>query len=155
MKSLILYLALKSLTLNEGFVSHAYELDGVWHIGFGYNLEQHYGEPAEDCPNYSCLYWTREYAFEVLVDDIVKVEEGLAKNVGCFESLKSKARVVLIDMAYNMGLAGALSFKKTISAMCAGNFDWAAHHLLDSKYADRLPKRAERNASTLRGDYKL
>lgn len=155
MKSLVLYLALKSLTANEGFVSHAYELQGVWHIGFGYNLEQHYGEPAEDCPNYSCLYWTREHAFENLTKDVIKVNSGLESNVECFKLLKPKAQVVLIDMAYNMGLAGALSFKKTISAMCASDYEWAAHHLLDSKYARKLPARAERNASTLRGDYKL
>lgn len=156
MKSLILYLALNSLTANEGFVPHSYQdIGGVWHIGFGYNLEEHYGKPAEDCPNYDCLTWTREQAFEMLVSDVIKLNKGLESNVECYDFLKPKAQVVLVDMAYNMGLAGALSFKKTIAAMCAHQYEWAAHHLLDSKYARKLPKRAERNASTLRGDYKL
>lgn len=109
MKSLILYLALKGLVANEGFVPHAYEdIGGVWHIGFGYNLEEHYGEPAEDCPNYSCLLWTREQAFEMLVTDIVELNAGLEDNVVCYRVLKPKAKVVLVDMAYNMGLRGAL-----------------------------------------------
>jgi lysozyme len=155
MKTIVLYLALKSLVANEGFVPHPYELYGVWHIGFGYNLEEHYGEPADDCPEYSCLIWSREFAFEVLERDVRDVRERLRANVNCYDQLSVKARVVLIDMAYNMGVYGAISFKKTIAAMCAADYHWAAYHLLDSKYARKLPKRAERNAEILRGDYEL
>lgn len=155
MKSLILYLALKSLIANEGFVAHPYELYGVWHIGFGYNLEEHYGQPAEDCPNYECLLWTREFAFERLTEDIIELNQGLQRRVECYDYLDPKAKLVLIDMSYNMGLQGAVSFKKTIQALCAKDYKWAAYHLLDSKYARKLPARAERNASILRGDYQL
>jgi lysozyme len=141
--------------MNEGFVEHPYELYGVWHIGFGYNLEEHYGEPAEDCKDYSCLVWTKEFAFEMLTQNVIQIDKDLTRTVGCYPVMEPKTKLVLIDMVYNMGLYGATSFKKTIQAMCARDYKWAAYHLLDSKYARKLPARAERNASILRGDYQL
>lgn len=155
MNSLILYLALTGLVASEGFSPLPYELDGVWHIGFGYNLEEHLPNPGRDCPDYSCMRWTKEHSFQMLVKDVVQSHESLDRAVSCYPFLQPKAQVVLIDMVYNMGLTATLKFKQTIKAMCAHEYDWAAYHLLDSRYARKLPRRAGRNASTLRGDYTL
>ena len=155
MKTLILYLALKGLVASEGFSPVPYELYGTWHIGFGYNLEEHLGEPGADCPNYSCMRWTKEHSFRMLVKDINHATESLDRALPCYKFIEPKAQVVLIDMVYNMGLPATLKFKRTIGAMCSHEYYWAAYHLLDSKYARKLSSRAKRNATILREGYHL
>ena len=54
-----------------------------------------------------------------------------------------KARLVCIDMAFQMGIAGFLKFKKTIALMQLGMWLEASEELLDSKYATQTPNRAK------------
>ena len=60
-------------------------------------------------------------------------------------------KMVLIDMIYNMGIGGVLTFEKMLAALSDGDYAEAARQILDSKYA-RLdcPARAERNAKIMR-----
>lgn len=58
-------------------------------------------------------------------------------------------RIVLIDMSYNIGLAGLSKFKKMLKAINEKNFGIAAEELLDSKYAKQVPERCERNIRLL------
>jgi len=60
-------------------------------------------------------------------------------------------KLVLIDMIFNMGIGGVLTFEKMLAALEAGDYAEAARQILDSKYA-RLdcPARAERNAKIMR-----
>lgn len=149
MSQYLLYITLQVITLNEGFVPHPYQLFGVWHIGYGYNLEAN--EPDPICEDYSCIYWSREHAFEVLSTQVQYKHEQLKTKIICYEVLDVKARSVLLDMAYNMGIRGVTTFKNMVKSLCEFNYKDAAKHLLKSKYAKRLPSRAERNADVLRG----
>lgn len=153
MNSLLLYLVLKGLVSNEGFSPLPYELDGAWHIGFGYNLSVHLPNP--DCVNYLCTRWTKEYAFDMMISTVTQVDKELSRNIPCYQYLQPKAKLVLIDVGYNIGAGGVLSFKNTLAAMCAHEYEWAAYHLLDSKYARKLSSRAKRNATILREGYRL
>jgi lysozyme len=59
-------------------------------------------------------------------------------------------RGVLVNMAYNLGVTGLLSFKKMLSAYKKGAFVEAAQHMLDSKWAKQVGDRAKRLAEQMR-----
>ena len=52
-------------------------------------------------------------------------------------------------MAFQMGIAGFLAFKKTIALMQLGMWLEASEELLDSKYAVQTPNRAAYNSRQL------
>ena len=51
---------------------------------------------------------------------------------------------VLLDMAFNLGVVGLLSFKRTLGVIEAGRYELAAAMMLDSKWAGQVGQRAER-----------
>ena len=53
-------------------------------------------------------------------------------------------------MAFQMGLAGLLSFKRTLASIAAGDYEQASREMLDSKWASQTPKRAQRTAYMMR-----
>ena len=68
-----------------------------------------------------------------------------------FNKLDENRRVVLIDMAFQMGTSGMLGFTDMINALRAERWYEAANECLDSKYArEDTPNRANRNAEILR-----
>ena len=67
-----------------------------------------------------------------------------------FNGLDENHRVVLVDMAFQMGVSGMFSFTSMINSLRAERWHEAAEHLLDSKYAKQTPARAQRNAEILR-----
>jgi len=67
-----------------------------------------------------------------------------------FRYTEDEVRVVLCDMAYQLGWNGLCKFKKMLKAIVNGDYDRAANELLDSKYANQTPNRAKRNAKLLR-----
>jgi len=59
-------------------------------------------------------------------------------------------------MAFNLGVAGLLGFKKMIVALKNGNYQLAAKECLDSRYAKEVGARAKRVAETIRtGVFKI
>ena len=68
-----------------------------------------------------------------------------------FNKIDENRRVVLVDMAFQMGMAGMLGFPKMINALRAERWYEAANECLDSKYArEDTPERAQRSAEILR-----
>ena len=61
------------------------------------------------------------------------------------------ADLVMLDMAYQMGVGGLLKFEKMLAAIACEDYETAADELLDSNYARQTPNRAKRNAYLLRG----
>jgi len=50
----------------------------------------------------------------------------------------------VVEMIYQMGMAGFLGFKKTIAALKAGNYQLAAAEMLNSRWARQdSPNRAK------------
>ena len=56
---------------------------------------------------------------------------------------------VLIDMAFNMGLAGLKTFKRTLEAVEDGDFELASQMMLQSKWSGQVGKRATRLAAMM------
>ncbi len=85
----------------------------------------------------------------LLNNDIVDRREALTKALPFFAELSSARQGVLINMAFNMGVAGLLKFKQMLAAVEAGHWGIAANEMLDSNWAHQVPKRAVRLASQM------
>lgn len=67
-----------------------------------------------------------------------------------FLKAPNNVRIVLIDMAYQMGINGLRKFKKMLKAIEEKNFGIASEELLDSRYAKQSENRANRNAELIK-----
>lgn len=85
----------------------------------------------------------------LLNNDIQDRREALTKALPFFAGLSTARQGVLINMAFNMGVAGLLKFKQMLAAVEAGHWGLAAKEMLDSQWARQVPKRAVRLASQM------
>ena len=124
------------LVRHEGLVCHLYKCTADKNtIGVGRNLDVN--GISED----EALY--------MLDNDIKRVQEELTKNWGCWRTLPEKARMVCIDMTFNLGIQGFMRFKRTRELMELGMFLKASEEVLNSKYAVQLPIRSLYNSRQL------
>jgi lysozyme len=59
-----------------------------------------------------------------------------------YKELDDIAKAVILDMAYNMGYAGIMTFKKMWIALEQKDYKEASKEMLDSKWAKQVPHRA-------------
>jgi len=140
-----------ALQQSEGFRSREYvDTVGKRTIGYGFNVSDR-GE-AE----FAALVG-RAYSGEVSIAEAVRLMDGvLAKTetellarvpwIGSV-ALEFPVRYsVLLDMAYNMGVPTLLTFKATLAAVRDREYDLVASHMLKSKWARQVGRRADRLA---------
>jgi lysozyme len=111
---------------------------GYWTIGVGRMIDAKKGGGLR--PD--------EIAY-LLNNDIQDRREALTKALPFFAELSTARQGVLINMAFNMGVAGLLKFKQMLAAVEAGHWGIAAKEMLDSNWARQVPKRAVRLASQM------
>ena len=92
---------------------------------------------------------SEEEAHYLLYNDIKKVQEELTKNWGVWRTFPEKARMVCIDMAFQMGITGFMSFRETRKLMELGKWLEASEEVLRSRYAVQTPNRALYNSRQL------
>jgi lysozyme len=85
----------------------------------------------------------------LLNNDIISRREALKAALPFFVELSSARQGVLINMAFNMGVANLLKFKQMLAAVEAKHWGIAAKEMLDSNWARQVPKRAVRLASQM------
>jgi lysozyme len=87
------------------------------------------------------------------------VNERLFRNdfIGAIEDYKtlqldldSVREAVVIDMIFNLGIVRFKKFKNTIKHIRAGEYEDAAQHMLDSKWAKQVKSRAVELAEMMR-----
>lgn len=129
--------AAELIKVDEGFRGQPYTCPaGKLTIGYGRNLEANPLTPAEG---------------EVLMyNDIEKINTELDKRLPYFAQLTPARKVVLISMAFQLGLNGLLGFRKTLAYVALGSFDHASKEMLNSRWANQTPKRARRLAEMMR-----
>ena len=97
---------------------------------------------------------SEDEAMYLLENDIRRAEETAghccAEHGVLFESLPEDARLVLIDMAFNLGYR-LKGFRKMFAAIKRGDFVEAAKEMLDSRWARQVGRRAEELAEIMRG----
>lgn len=111
---------------------------GVPTIGYGHNLR--------DRPI------SRRAAEVILDDDMADVAVELRRALPWAERLSEARYGVLLNMAFNLGVAGLLAFRKALAAMEQGDWMIAAAEMLDSKWAEQVGPRAYRLARQMRED---
>lgn len=91
-------------------------------------------------------------ANQMLDEDIDRcIEELFAYS--WFNCLNDARQRALIDMVFNLGLTKFLTFKNLIAALDAGNYDEAAHHMIDSHWATQVGVRANTLANMVKNGY--
>ena len=125
------------LMMDEGFRKCVYkDSRGLATIGFG-----HLMLPID---TYRCIDYRK--AIELLRSDYDYASNSVDTK---YPWVKGEARLVLINMTYQMGQSGVSKFEKTLENLENKSYDDAAIELLDSKWANQTPKRALRLAGRI------
>ncbi|AQN32323.1 lysozyme [Pseudoalteromonas phage PHS21] len=85
---------------------------------------------------------TEQEALFMLNNDVDYFYRKLSKKLTWFKTLDDARQNVLVNMAFNLGIAGLMSFKKMLLACEHGNFKIAATEMLNSKWAKQVGNRA-------------
>lgn len=121
-------IALNLIKKHEGLELFPYKCTaGFLTIGYGHNLE--------------VKGITEEQAELILADDIDDVINALEMH-DWFNELDGVRQAVIIDMAFNLGVAGLFKFKNMIAAIKKENYDQAANEMFHSKWATQVGGRA-------------
>lgn len=117
---------------NEGLRLKPYHCQsGKLTIGYGRNLEAR-GISIKEA----------EYLFK---NDLKIVAKQVTNRIEFYRKLSYKRKMVLVDMAFNMGIEGLLGFKKMLAALKHRDFMEAGKELMRSKYAEQVKTRALQN----------
>jgi len=85
---------------------------------------------------------TKIEAEYLLSNDIDYFIAELDKSLVFFKTLPETAKIVLIDMAFNMGVNGLLKFKNTLSLIEKGQYIAASNEMLNSSWKNQVGQRA-------------
>lgn len=117
-------------------------LIGKLTIGVGRNLTDVGITPAE--------------AMILLNADIGQAVADLRRNLKWFDSLNEARQAALIDMRFNLGLAGLSGFPKMLDAMYRHRWKLAAAEAKDSKWARQVGGRSDEIADMIRsGEWQM
>jgi len=117
---------------------------GIPTIGHGRNLEVFPLDPEE-------LPYTKEDSIKWVKAHITEIRKDLMVWFPQAVELPQDARLILVDMAYNMGLKGLKGFPKMLEAMKDKDWATAAEELKDSKYYSQTGQRSQAHYRTLKG----
>jgi lysozyme len=117
------------LIRHEGMRLKPYEDSvGKLTIGVGRNLDDVGIRPDE-----------AEYLLQNDIDECMK---QLSQKLSWFETAPDNIQLVLIDMCFNLGIGGLLSFKNTLELIRTGQYKEASQSMLKSLWAKQVGKRA-------------
>lgn len=117
------------LLKHEGYRRFVYlDTVGVETIGVGRNLRDR--------------GITKDEAIYLLENDIKDFTEQLDERLFWFDTAPDKVKLVLTDMAFNLGIPGLLTFHNTLEHIKNGQYDLAAKEMLLSKWANQVGNRA-------------
>ena len=105
-------------------------------IGYGRNLDDVGISQAE--------------AETLLANDEAKAELDVLAHLPWVADLDPARQSVMVEMAFNMGIAGLLEFRNTLDAINEGRWQDASNGLLTSLAAHQEPARVARWAAKLR-----
>ena len=124
---------LDNLKIEEGFRSRAYRCsENHLTIGFGRNIDT------------TGLGISEEEAAYLLKNDVIRTIDEVRRNYPWFDDLSKAAKEVTVELAFQLGAPRLALFKKMLAGLQAHDYDAAAAELLDSKFAQQVPARANR-----------
>lgn len=114
---------------------------GIDTVGVGHNLKA--------MPLGLIYPLTDEEVNRILAVDLDEVFEGLNSRLPWWRDLSCARQRVLANMAFNMGIAGLMTFKNTLAAIKNEHYQIAADNMLQSKWAKQVGQRANRLAKMM------
>ena len=141
---------IEKLIAHEGMVLSVYQDSlGIDTIGIGRNLEDRGISKQElddlDIPTIGHIYEygiTEADAVYLATNDVQIVESELLAAHPCVAELDSVRQLVLVDMAFNMGVPRLRGFKKMWAAIHDEDYPTAAKEMLDSRWANQVKSRS-------------
>ena len=148
---------IEKLISHEGLRLEVYQDTlGIDTIGIGRNLDDRGITQDEldwmDYPTIEHVYSdgiSEADAMYLAQNDVQIVEEELLAAHPCVENLDAVRQLVLVDMAFNMGVPRLCKFKNMWSAIHEGKFEAAAREMLDSRWATQVKGRATKLANAM------
>ena len=148
---------LNMLVSHEGLRLEVYQDTlGVNTIGVGRNLDDRGITKDEldwmDYPTIEHVYSdgiSEADAMYLAQNDVQIVEEELLAAHPCVENLDAVRQLVLVDMAFNLGVPRLCKFKKMWNAIHEQKYDIAAKEMLDSRWANQVKSRAVKLANAM------
>ena len=139
------------LRLEEGFNSTPYYCNLKYPtIGYGHLCSSVRYAPLSTCQREKI---SLKEAEDLLISDVRAKINGMQNNpsiMAAYNQCDDRRKVILISMAFQMGVAGLGAFKNTLNLI--KNHDWskASEAMLDSMWAVQTTNRAKRHASVIR-----
>jgi len=128
------------LRRHESEVLHAYQDHlGFWTIGVGRLIDKRKGGGI-----------SKDESDYLLTNDINSRLADLNAKLPWFNTLNDPRKAVLLNMSFQLGMAGLLNFRNTLNKIQDGDFGGAADNMLKSKWAEQTPKRAQEMAEQMR-----
>ena len=136
---------------SEGYRQNPYRDHlGNWTVGYGTLIK---GWPLSK-PNVGDLldYLTDKENHRLWLDQAIAQAQHAAEHYAhvVWGTLTPLRKMVLTEMAYQLGATGLADFIKTREFVNAQQFNRAAAEMLDSRWAEQTPERARRLAEDMR-----
>jgi lysozyme len=149
---------LDKLIAHEGMVLTVYQDTlGIDTIGIGRNLIDRGISKEEldymDIPSMAIVYdhgITEADARYLAMNDIKIVEDELTRVHPCVSDLDAVRQLILMDMAFNMGVPRLCKFKNMWNAIHERRFDIASAEMLDSRWATQVGSRAVKLSNAMK-----
>lgn len=150
-------LLIDELVVDEGERLRVYrDTVGKRTIGVGRNLDDVGISPDERAQLgitvASCIARgiTRAQSRRLLVNDINRAERALDRRLPWWRSLDPVRQRVLLNMAFNLGIAGLLKFRNTLAAIERHDYAAAARGMEQSLWHEQVGARAKRLEKMMR-----
>lgn len=148
---------IEELIKHEGLRLQVYQDTlGIDTIGIGRNLlDRGISDEELDWLDYPSIDHVYEYgiteadAVYLAKNDVQIVERELLQAHPCLNRLDSVRQLVLVDMAFNLGVPRLCKFKNMWSAIHLGDYPTAAKEMLDSRWANQVKSRATKLANAM------
>ena len=128
---------LEKIKEHEGFVEHVYDDSlGIPTIGYGFAIKD--------------LVLDEDIAEEILIRKLEKLKRNAISRFKWLEDMPQEVQEVILNMCYQLGVAGVSKFRKAISALQEGEWNEAADEMLDSLWAKQTPNRATELSNIVR-----
>lgn len=141
------------LGFDEGKRLYAYlDTEKILTCGIGHNLKADNGFTILNRTLVKGSLITELECTALFNHDLEKVQSGLQSHLPGYLALSANNKAVLVNMCFNMGLAGVLGFKNMITAMRTGNINETVACLKNSQLYHQLPERVERLVQVIHGN---
>lgn len=128
------------LRRDESCVLHAYpDSLGYLTIGIGHLIDARKGGSIPQA-----------IADQLLTLDVQAKHDELDRMLPWWEKLDDARKGVILNLAFNLGVAGLVAFHNTLTLIEQGKFDEAAAHVLTLPWASQVGARAQRLAQQLK-----